>query len=1765
MLNKDKRTLRAGNPLFVAIASALICGSAGISAAPIQSGDHYLVVPSGSYDRLEAGRQLMHDYGSFQLWRMDGGHAAEIRSAASKDVQPVDTGIAFEAGAFDPLNQRFAAPAVHGFQLVKPTDFSIELVQFMGPIADAWEKQLSATGVKVLQYIPNNAYAVLADAEGRAALGEFQRSNSVVRVAETLQPIYKLAGGLPARARAGLDGTKELDVTVMLAKHASNGNSKAAIQALNLAGTSPRWANSLEFETLRLRVRETDIEKLAQIADVFAIGPYYAPERMDEIQGQIIAGNTSIDGSGDVQPSGIGYRAWLTSRGFSTNPADYPIVDVVDDGLGTGIAANGAGDETLTLNGDGVTTRVQSIFNCTADAAGAGFAGGDSGDGHGHINVSIVGGYDDRGDAVGIQFPFEDLGGYLRGQGINPWARLAGTKIFGRGTIGGKGAYSIVNCANTDEGVIRSSQDRGAAITSNSWGCGNPACLADNYDASSRAYDIGTRDSDLVQAGLQPMIHIFAAGNGGSGASTVGTPGAAKNVITVGASENYRESDESGAWTDGCGTGPTGADDAMDIIGFSSRGPVEGGRIKPELIAPGTHIHGTASSSPNYDGTGTCDQFRPGAQTVFAASSGTSHSTPAIAGVTSLVYRYLQTSYGITPSAAMAKAYLMAHPTYLTGVSGNGNLPTNAQGFGMPNLGGAFDATTDRVLRDQQDVLDATGQIATFNRNVQSTGKPLRIALAWSDAPGPVAADPKVNNLNLEVDVGGNTYRGNVFTGQFSSTGGVADANNNYEAVFLPAGISGPIQIRVIGANIPGDGIPGSGDGTDQDFALVCSNCVQVPDFLLAAPAIDATTCGADGASWATTVTPQGGYSGTVNLSASSVPTGGTPSFVPVSGTPQFNSTFSLSTAGIASGLYLISVNGTDGVLTRSTTVSLQHDAAAPTATTLTSPANGAAGFLGAPSLQWNAIAGVSSYVVELDNDAGFGSIDYTATVSGTSHTPVFSPAALTQYFWRVRGLNLCGPGANSNVFSFTTADAYCANPVAPIPDNNAAGVTSAITIPTGASITDLDVVFEARHTWIGDLSATLTRAAGVPRTLIDRPGFTGTGFGCSGDNSSIVLDDEAATAVETTCNNANPGYPVGARRTPNETFGAFDGLGFAATWTLTVRDSAPSDTGFLDRWCLVPTQAAVPVDAVADTFAVTEDVQFNQGAPGVLANDMGTPLTASVVTPPVNGNLTLNGNGSFSYLPSSNACGGAESFVYQATDGATMDTATATLNISCVNDLPVAVNDAYNGFEDTPVVVAQAQGVLINDTDVDSNPLTAVSASDPPNGSVVLNTNGSFTYTPDANYCNVVTPDTFTYSANDGTINSAVPATVGVTVACVNDLPVAVADVGTVAEGGTLTVTAAAGVLSNDSDADGSALTAVLDVTTTNGALTLNANGSYSYVHNGSETTSDSFTYHANDGVANSNVVTVSITVTAVNDNAPVAVADVGTVAEGGTLNVAAAGVLANDTDADGSALTAVLNTTTTNGLLTLNPDGSYSYLHNGSETISDRFTYHANDGIADSNVVTVAVTVTPVNDNAPVAVADTGTVAEGDTLNVAAAGVLGNDTDADGSALTAVLNTTTTNGLLTLNPNGSYSYVHNGSETISDSFTYHANDGIADSNVVTVAITVTPTNDTPAVNDQGFNVTVGRANGTAVGTIVSTDLDAGDTRTVSVTGGTGQTVFAVSAAGAITVANSAGLVEGNLTLNVTVTDAGGLSDTAVITISVQPLRIFSHGFEGN
>ena len=604
---------------------------------------------------------------------------------------------------------------------------------------------------------------------------------------------------------------------------------------------------------------------------------------------------------------------------------------------------------------------------------------------------------------------------------------------------------------------------------------------------------------------------------------------------------------------------------------------------------------------------------------------------------------------------------------------------------------------------------------------------------------------------------------------------------------------------------------------------------------------------------------------------------------------------------------------------------------------------------------------------------------------------------------------------------------------------------------------------------------------------------------------------------------------------------------GWAGSETLTFTATDPtklsgSDTATFTVLAKLPTNHA-PI-AADDTYTLDEGATLTVFAPGVLENDSdedGDSLTATLVSGPAHGTLSFAADGSFSYAHDGSETT-SDSFTYSVSDGQeTSEAATVALTITPVNDWPAAVDDAYSVQEGGTLIIA-APGVLANDTDAEGDTLTASLVSGPAHGTLTFAADGSFTYVHDGTD---TTQDSFTYKANDGTDDSA-SATVVLTIEPANDVPTAVNDAYAVDRGATLTVFAP-GVLGNDTDPEDDPLTAALVNGPSHGTLTFAADGSFSYTHDGTYTTQDSFTYKANDGTNDSNVANVVLTINPVN-TPPTAVDDAYTVNRGATLTISAPGVLSNDTDADNDPLTAVLVSGPTHGTLTFTADGAFIYTHDGTSGTQDSFTYQANDDTSVSNVATVIITV---KNAPPVAKDDAYTTVQGGTLSVFAPGVLANDKDIDSTSLTAVLVSSPAYGTLSFKANGSFTYSHNGGPTTSDSFTYRAYDGKDYSEIATVRITII--NDSPVALDDSATTEQGVA---VVIDVLANDFDPeDDALTVSYLGTASLTGGAVTCTGAglCTYTPSAGY-NGQDTFSYTVKDTHGGTDTATVTITVYP-----------
>ncbi|MCY2950511.1 MAG: Ig-like domain-containing protein [Planctomycetota bacterium] len=288
----------------------------------------------------------------------------------------------------------------------------------------------------------------------------------------------------------------------------------------------------------------------------------------------------------------------------------------------------------------------------------------------------------------------------------------------------------------------------------------------------------------------------------------------------------------------------------------------------------------------------------------------------------------------------------------------------------------------------------------------------------------------------------------------------------------------------------------------------------------------------------------------------------------------------------------------------------------------------------------------------------------------------------------------------------------------------------------------------------------------------------------------------------------------------------------------------------------------------------------------GVQADGIEAAATADITTGAIAvGKLSLNVTNALAAWAADPAANRGWALLPTGSDGVDLYSSESSntrpkLIVSFVaNHAPVAADDAFNGTEDSVLAVA-APGLLANDNDIDENPLSALLINGPSNGSLILNPDGSFTYTPGVNFNGT---DSFTYAASDGAASS-VPVVVTIAVDPANDAPIANDDGYTIAENTTLIV-AALGVLANDSDPDGDALSATLVSAPSHGTLTLDPEGSFVYTPDAEYVGPDSFTYMAGDGPLASDAAIVSITVTRTNV-APAAVDDAYAVSEDAVLD---------------------------------------------------------------------------------------------------------------------------------------------------------------------------------------------------------------------------------------------------------------------------------------
>ncbi|HEX3476903.1 MAG TPA: Ig-like domain-containing protein [Kofleriaceae bacterium] len=582
-------------------------------------------------------------------------------------------------------------------------------------------------------------------------------------------------------------------------------------------------------------------------------------------------------------------------------------------------------------------------------------------------------------------------------------------------------------------------------------------------------------------------------------------------------------------------------------------------------------------------------------------------------------------------------------------------------------------------------------------------------------------------------------------------------------------------------------------------------------------------------------------------------------------------------------------------------------------------------------------------------------------------------------------------------------------------------------------------------------------------------------------------------------------------------TYTVADPGGASATATVTLAIAAVND----------------PPVAVADALTLDEDTSATID---VVANDSdvdGDALTVTAVTQPAHGTAAIVDATHVSYTPAANY-NGPDAFSYTIGDpsGATA-TAAVAVTVVHVNHAPVAVDDAAGLDEDTAVTV----DVVANDGDVDGDPLTIVAITQPAHGVALALDGRRVQYVPAPSYNG---PDALSYTISDGAGGESTAQLV-LTVAPVNDPPVAVDDALTLDEDTPATLD----VVANDSDIDGDALTISAVTQPAHGAASVVDAHHVRYTPAPNYHGPDGFSYTVADPSGATATAAVAVTVSSVNDP-PVAVDDAASLDEDTAVTV---DVVANDLDVDGDTLTITAVTQPAHGIALALDGHRVQYTPAPNYNGPDALSYTISDGNGGQSTAWLTLTVNPVNDP-PVAVADAMTLDEDTSATL---DVVANDSDVDGDTLAVASVTQPAHGSAAITGLHQVSYTPAANYNGSDSFSYTIDDGHGGQATAQVAVTVNPVNDPPVAADDAAALDEDTA---ATVDVVANDSDVD---------GDALTVIAVTqpAHGAAAVVDEhhvrytpAADYNGSDSFGYTIIDGHGGQATAQVAVTVNPVN---------
>ena len=626
---------------------------------------------------------------------------------------------------FDPLEiLPMVSPLLNKIETFSPGEVGYYIVQFDGPIQNSWKAALAGLGADLFDYLPDFAFIMRMPADLEQAV----RSHPHVRWLGIYQPAYRISQRVLDKAALNETDVTEAgipDINIMVSVFPGEDLNRISgtIEAL---GCDILDAVSSNRKTvLKVKIPTDKMAEIPAISGVRWVEPEPEWELHNNRSTDVMNVRTGWDSHGLF---GFGQTVAVCDTGIdqgTTVPGN--LHDDFEDGFGS--------------------SRINQIFDRVGDGAN------DVNTGHGtHVAGSVLG----NGTMSGSNPSLDDFPSTCFA-GIAPQANLVFQAVEDNSTEELSGLPLVL------EDLFLQADDAGADLHTNSWGA-----------SSAGYYTTFSEDVDAYMWDHPEFLILFSAGNSGSDLDAdgvidyynVGSPGTAKNCLTVGASEGdriigagYDVPWGTGSWALEYSVEPIFSDHVSDnpdgMAAFSSRGPVLDGRYKPDLVAPGTNILSVRSSQASGSGWGSYNSD-------YMWMGGTSMSTPLTAGASALMRQYLIEEKGFaTPSAALIKASLlnsamdMSPGQYGTGAAREipEGVPNDVEGWGRLNLAdGIFPAAPFDILYvDETDGL-STGEFEEYEISVTDPGEALKINLVWTDYPGsPVSQSGLVNDLDLQI------------------------------------------------------------------------------------------------------------------------------------------------------------------------------------------------------------------------------------------------------------------------------------------------------------------------------------------------------------------------------------------------------------------------------------------------------------------------------------------------------------------------------------------------------------------------------------------------------------------------------------------------------------------------------------------------------------------------------------------------------------------------------------------------------------------------------------------------------------------------------------------------------------------------------------------------------------------------------------------------------------------------------------------------------